>query len=430
MVRAPRLHRGGLGFESLSAYKNNSDYSGLFFYGIIHVMHHQIENEKLVLHQGVYKKSVSVADAVFMITGMTIGAGILGIPYVVAQVGLKIGLLYIIGFGLIMLALNLMIGEIAVRTRESLQIPGLVGKYLGKWPKFIVNIMIVFGSYGALLAYISGEGQSLANLFGGNPVIWSVVFWSIASTLVWRGLQTIKVAERILSLVVMTIICGLSIYILKDFEMASWAYTDFSKIFLPYGVILFALNGTPAIIEAHALLPKDNKSFKKALILGSLIPVGIYVLFALAVVGATGLQTTEIATIGLGQKFGQGIMVLSNVIAILAMSTGFIGSGIALKQNFIWDNKLNKYLAEFLVISVPIILFIVGVRQFITILSVAGGLIIGTEAIILVFVCFLARKKGNASASGYNLHHFWLLGVPVFLTFTWFTLRSFVNFLR
>src|SRR3989339_1824851 len=140
-----------------------------------------IENKKIILHQGVYKKPVSIGDAVFMITGMTIGAGVLGVPYVVAQVGLKIGIAYILILGLVMLSLNLMLGEIAVRTKESLQISGLVGKYLGKWPKYFINILIVFGAYGALLAYVAGEGQALSALFGGNPVVWSVVFWSIAS---------------------------------------------------------------------------------------------------------------------------------------------------------------------------------------------------------------------------------------------------------
>ena len=157
----------------------------------------QLQEKKIILHQGVYKPSASVADAVFMITGMTIGAGVLGIPYVVAQVGLKIGIAYILVLGLVMLALNLMLGEIAVRTNESLQIPGLVGKYLGKWAKLFLNIIIIFASYGALLAYIIGEGQSLSALFGGSPVVWSVVFWSIASAVVWRGLQTIKIAEKI-----------------------------------------------------------------------------------------------------------------------------------------------------------------------------------------------------------------------------------------
>ncbi len=389
-----------------------------------------MENKKIILHQGVYKKPVSIVDAVFMITGMTIGAGVLGVPYVVAQVGLKIGIAYILILGMVMLSLNLMLGEIAVRTKESLQIPGLVGKYLGKWPKYFINILIVFGSYGALLAYVAGEGQALSALFGGSPVVWSVVFWSIASVIVWKGLQTIKVVEKVLSFIVISIILGVSFYVLGDFQIANWAYTDLAHIFLPYGVILFALNGTPAIIEAHALLPQDQKSFKKALIFGSLIPVMVYVIFALAVVGATGLQTSEIATIGLGQKFGTGILVLSNIFAVLAMSAGFIGSGIALKQNFVWDNKINKVLAEFLVISVPIILFLMGLRQFITILSVAGGVVIGREAIMLVFTCWQAKRKGDIEDSKYGLHHFWLLAAVVFLTFTWFTLKSFIGFFK
>src|SRR3989338_6917087 len=289
-------------------------------------------SQKIILHQGVYKPSASVADAIFMITGMTIGAGVLGIPYVVAQVGLQTGIIYILALGLVMLALNLMLGEIAVRTNQSLQIPGLVGKYLGKWAKLFLNIIIVFASYGALLAYIICEGHSLSALFGGNPVMWSMVFWSLASVIVWRGLQTIKIVEKVLSIIVISIICGLSFYLLKDFKLANWVYYDLSKIFLPYGVILFALNGTAAVIEAHALLPRSQRHFRKALIIGSLIPIAVYILFALAVAGATGLQTSEVATIGLGAKFGKGVLVLGNIFAVLAMSTGFIGSGIALKQ--------------------------------------------------------------------------------------------------
>ncbi len=393
-------------------------------------MHHQIENQKLILHQGVYKKPASTADAVFMITGMTIGAGILGIPYVIAQVGLKIGLAYILIFGLVMLALNLMLGEVAIRAGEPLQIPGLVGKYLGKGPKYFMGILRIFGSYAALLAYISGAGQSLASLLGGSPVIWSVVFWGIGSVAVWKGLQTVKVVERVLSLVVMSIICGISLYIFKDFNPAGWSYINLHYIFLPYGVMLFALSGTAGVIEAHALLPQDQKSFRKALVIGTLIPMAIYALFAVAVVGATGLQTTEIATIGLGQKFGPVVVLFGNMFAILAMSTSFIGSGVVLKQGFVWDAKINRHAAQFLVVSVPLALFLLGVRQFITILSISGGLLVGVEAVLLVLVCWRARKKSDGNSSVYGLHHFWLLGVPVFLIFSWFTVQSVMGFLK
>ena len=42
-----------------------------------------IEDKQLVLHKGIYKPIATVPEAIFMITGMTIGAGVLGIPYVV-----------------------------------------------------------------------------------------------------------------------------------------------------------------------------------------------------------------------------------------------------------------------------------------------------------------------------------------------------------
>jgi len=73
------------------------------------------EEKPVVLHQGVFKHTATVGEAVFMITGMTIGAGILGLPYVVSQVGLIIGLIYIVVLGLVVMMLNLIIGEIAVR---------------------------------------------------------------------------------------------------------------------------------------------------------------------------------------------------------------------------------------------------------------------------------------------------------------------------
>ena len=102
-----------------------------------------IEEKQLVLHKGIYKPIASVSEAIFMITGMTIGAGVLGIPYVVAQVGLKIGLLYIVILGAVILAMNLMLGDIAVRTKEELQIPGLAGKYLGKWARYVLSVTII-----------------------------------------------------------------------------------------------------------------------------------------------------------------------------------------------------------------------------------------------------------------------------------------------
>lgn len=388
-----------------------------------------MDEKKLIFHKGVYKKIATTGEAVFIITGMTIGAGILGLPYVVAQVGLLAGLIYVICLGLVMLCLNLMIGEIAVRTKQNYQLPGFAGKYLGSWAKGILSITIVLSGFGTLLAYIIGEGQALSALFGGNPLWWSVFFWSVGSVIIWRGLQTIKKVEKVLSFVVMSIIVGLSIYLWPYMVPMNFYLPDISRIFLPFGVILFALHASPAIAEVHALLPGSQRRFKKAVIIGTVIPIFIYVLFALAVVGVSGGMTTEVATVGLGEIFGSGVLIVGNLFAVLAMGAAFMGMGMALKQTFVWDHKLPKWVADYFVIAIPLLLFLIGFRNFITVLSMVGGIFVGIEAIFMVLIFWKAKRYGDVDANRYGSKHFWLLVLPVFAVFTFAMVFSIVNLL-
>lgn len=384
----------------------------------------------VVLHKGVYKKTASTSQAVFMITGMTIGAGILGLPYVIARSGLLIGMCMIVAWGAVILSLNLMLGDVAVRTKGSFQIPGFAGKYLGNWAKIFLSILILSSGFGTLLAYIIGEGRALAEIFGGNPFFWSIVFWSIGSFFILKGLQTLKSVERITSISVIILITALVIFLLPKMESANLVYSNISNFFLPFGVILFAMHATPSIAEAHALLPGSKKRFKKAIIIGTLIPIFVYLLFSLAVVGYFGLNTTELATVGLGREFSHAFSIMTNVFAVLAMGTCFMGIGLALKQILVWDYKVSRHLAEFSIVIVPLILFLFGFRSFIQVLNVVGGLFIGLEAIMIVLICYMARKKGDLSGKRYGLNHFWLLAIPVLLFFATATIYSVINMLR
>ena len=387
-----------------------------------------LKNEPVVvLHQGVYKKTLGISSAVFMITGMTIGAGILGIPYVVAQVGLLVGLAYILFLGIVMLSLNLMVGEIAVRTKDSYQLPGLAGKYLGNWAKILMSIVVIFSGIGTLLAYLVGEGESLSGIFGGDPAWWTIIFWTFGSVLVWRGLQTVKVVEKVLSILVIGIILGLSLAFLPHVQVVNLNYFNWSKFFLPFGVILFALHAAPSIAEAHALLPNSQRHFRKALIVGTLIPIFVYIIFALAVVGVMGKETTEIATLGLGSKFGSWVRILANVFAVFAMGTGFMGLGIALKQTLVWDWKVSSFLATFLVILAPLTLFMAGFRSFVNILGVVGGLFLGVEAILMTLMYWKAKKVGDLPADRYSLP---AAGLLTFLVLAVFTVATVVSIIK
>lgn len=360
------------------------------------------DDTPVVLDQGIYKRTATTSEAVFMITGMAIGAGVLGVPYVVAQVGLSIGLAYIFFLGLVLLGLNLMIGELVTESGEKLQLPGLAGKYVGRFAKDLVSITLVCRSYGALLAYTVGEGLALSALFGGSSYTWSIIFWSVGSFCIWGGIERVKNIERYLSLAVIFLIVTISVVLLPSFHASEWNYTDFTQLMLPFGVILFALSATPAIAEAHALLPGEPRKFRRAVVWGSLIPVVVYIIFAFAVVGVNGLNTTPVATLGLGERFGSGMLLFASMFAIFAMCTGFMGVGTALRESLSWDHHMSKPLAKFLVIAVPLILFISGFQNFISILEVVGGVFIGIESMVMAVV-YTQMKRARHTLSAQSL---------------------------
>lgn len=385
---------------------------------------------RIVFHKGVYKKAATLSEAVFLITGVTIGAGILGLPYAIAQVGLGIGLIYIVALGVVMLLLNLMIGEVVAETKKPLQIAGLAEVYIGRWAGYLLVITTIIGSYGALVAYVVGEGETLQQILGGNNFWWSILFWVIGSVIVWRGLETAKRTQTIMGLGVIGIIILLSLFILPHGSGKNISYTNWTQLFFPFGVILFALHGAPAIAEVKALLPGQPRTFRKALIIGTIIPIIVYLLFVTAVVSIGGMGTAEIATITLGTRFGRGVILASNIFAIIAMGTAYVGLGIALKQTFTWDLKWSQRISNIATIGIPIVLFILGLRSFITIINVVGGVFISLEAILTIVIYWRARRKIRTVPQGFGFHHMWLVMIPVLVVFAFMGVWSIIGLIK
>ena len=81
-------------------------------------------------------KNKNLFEAVATLVGFVVGAGILGLPFVFSRAGFWTGVLNVIVIGAAVLVLNLMLGEISLRTKQSHQLSGYASKYLGhKWKK-------------------------------------------------------------------------------------------------------------------------------------------------------------------------------------------------------------------------------------------------------------------------------------------------------
>lgn len=336
-------------------------------------------------------------SAIATLIGTTIGAGILAVPYVVNQAGLILGLTEILIIGLAIIVLNLYMGEITLRFREKHQLSGYAEKILGKTGKELMVIAMIVTIYGALTAYIMGVGISLGAVFGANPAFFSIIFFIIGAFVIHNGLKMVEKTELVL-MIGMLITVGViifSAFFSGKVNPANFTQNNFGNILLPFGVILFAFLGEAAIPEMRLELEKNKKLFKKAIIASGVISILIYTLFAIAVVGVTGEQTTEVATVGLGQAFGQGMLVFANLFAAIAMSTSFIALGLALKQVYEFDFGMSRTLAWALTVSLPIGLFLMGALSFITIIGVVGGIAGGIQGILIINMHRKAKKKGD-----------------------------------
>ncbi|MBU1131781.1 hypothetical protein KKC32_00825 [Patescibacteria group bacterium] len=354
-------------------------------------------------------KKIYFAEAVATLIGTIIGAGVLSLPFAIAAVGLIPGLILLCVLGSVVLITNLMVAEIILRTRARHQLAGYAKKYLGSRFYKLQTFNLVIGGFGALLAYIIGEGAILSSLLGGDKFVYSLIFFAAAAIVLFFGLNAVKVFELWLVVgfvIVIMVIWGASG---GAIDISNYNYIDLSQWFIPYGVILFAMSGAASVVTMREILKQEERQLKKAVVLGTIIPIIIYIIFACIVIGVTGRNTTEVATVGLGNVIGPYMIIFGNLFAFFAIGTSFLTIGLIIRDFFHLDLKLSKFSSWIITMSVPLILFLAGIRDFIETIGIVGGFTVGFTSIIIIFTFWQAKKKGDR-APEFSLPKFKIAG--------------------
>jgi len=351
--------------------------------------------------------------AVATLFGTTIGAGIFALPYVFIKSGFWLTLFYFVLLGTAVLLLNLMYGEVTLRTNDSHRLPGYVVKYLGRFWRPAVVFSEVVGISGALLLYLILGGQFLAlifqDLWGGSYALYVFIFWFVFALGIIRGLKLMGAVEFLLNAVLLCVLLlivfrGVPFFKVENFSAVNWA-----NYFLPYGIILFAISGGVAIPEMKEQLVVSQKQLlKAAIIIGTLSSVLIAVIFGSIVGGISGAATSADALSGLKIVFGSGFLKLMALFGFLVIATSFLVLGVYLKEVFQFDFNIKKQLAGLLAILIPIGGFLLGLHSFIRIIEFLGAVTVPLSSLIIVLVFKAAKRKGEREPE-YNLK----LGRPV-----------------
>lgn len=340
-------------------------------------------------------------EAFATLIGTVVGAGILGAPYVIAKAGFLTGLLAIIIVGFAVTLMHLYLGEIVLRTKGKHQLTGYAEKYLGKKGKYFMTLSMMIGIYGALLIYYIGISNVMHALFGINKTLSMFIFFAVLSIPIYYGLRAVEKSETYFAFIPIIFLLIIFTILAPKITQANYMNFDGTKLFLPFGVLLFAFLGTAAIPEMNQEL-KNKRKIKEVLLVGFIFIALIYSLFAFSVVGSVSLAQFEsfppnerIATIVLGSVVGKTMFILGNLFALFAMSTSFMALGLALKEMYQFDYRIKNWLAWALTCIIPLIIALGNFADITTYMGVAGTLAGGIEAIMIVSMLKNAKLHGQ-----------------------------------
>jgi len=333
--------------------------------------------------------------------GTIVGAGIFGIPYVISRSGVVPGVFYFLFLGGIVTLLHLFYGEICLRTTEKHRIVGYAYKYLGVWGRVLASLALVFVIGGTLLAYLILAGEFLKIIFSPflslSPSVFSLLFLALCVFFISQGRQLITKMEFFLTLGLVGVVALVLAFALPHFQVSNLSLFDLKNAFLPYGVILFTLIGFEAIPEIATFL-RDAKAkvrLDKVILAATSFAAVLSFVFAFSVVGISGVTTSSDAFSGLSPFVGNRVIMMGAFFGVLSILSSFLVLGNYLKNSLRHDFAVPTGLAIVLTALIPLVPFVIGIREFIGVIGIVGVYIGVVEGLLIIRMFQKARTTGD-----------------------------------
>ena len=292
-------------------------------------------------------KSQTLGSAL-LIAGTSIGAGMLALPLVSAATGLWEGLLLMFAIWVLAAYGGLLIAEACRACPEAENIHGVVGQLLGKKGQAIAVVAMLFLYYSLCAAYIAGGASQLNSILLGAGI--QLPYWIIAllvtvlvGLVILAGTALVDICNRVMffSMMVLMVVILVSLFPHAHIKNLAPESGDF-KIGLAALPILYTSFGyhvmVPTVVRYVEGCPAK---FRKALLIGSLLPFILYTFWNLSTVGTlSSVYVRELVTrpdsvsslttaVGQVSSFAHFGLVIS-LFAGLALATSFLGVALGL----------------------------------------------------------------------------------------------------
>ncbi len=341
-------------------------------------------------HQG------SIFGGVLLVSGCCIGAGMLGLPVLSAMAGFQPSIAMFLISWLFMTCTGLLLLEVNLWFHDEVNIISMAGRTLGFLGKCVAWSLFLFLFYCLMVAYVAGSGELCVDLFQQfsgvaiSPWIGSLFFTGVLGILLYIGTRAIDHFNRLLMVgliatYVALVILGGSHVNGKLLEHQDWAL---APLVLPVMIVSFGFHNLVPSLATY--LNRDVKRLKRTIVIGSSIPLFIYLVWEWLILGLAPIEGPggfrellsegQLATHALKSVVGiSWIVNIAQYFAFFALITSFVTVALSFVDFLIDGLQLKKkpagrLIACFLALTPPFLFALMHPGVFLTALNYAGGI--------------------------------------------------------
>lgn len=329
--------------------------------------------------------------AILLVSGTTIGAAMLALPVVTGLAGFFPTALLFILFWAFMLFTALLILEVNLWFPKSSNMISMAKSTLGTWGEIIAWGAYLYLLYALMTAYLAGSGPivndfidtaagiDLPNWIGYAPLILLFLYF------VFKGAHGVDAVNRWLMVALAAAFALMVGLILPEVSLSNLAHSDFKALPLAVSVTATSFGFHIIIPSLTTYLNRDVKEIKKALVIGSLIPLAIYLIWEVVSLGVIPLESLKQGYL----EGANGVRLLTETIdrpllemiarafAFFAIVTSFLGVSLSLADCLADGLNMREWghpswLVDVLTIVPPLAIVAVNPRAFLTALEYAG----------------------------------------------------------
>lgn len=341
------------------------------------------------------RRKNKIVGGVLLVAGTATGAGMLALPVSTGMAGFFPSLVLFLIYWCYMTYTAFLMLEVNLWLGEGTNMISMARRTLGRGGRAVSWLIYLFLLYALTTAYIAGSAPIVMDAFqaltGMTIPEWvgAIPLFMIFGLFVYKGMHSVDWVNRLLMIGLVVAYCLLVIFLTPHVDKKLLSHIDMKYALMGVSVVATSFGFHIIIPSLVHYLHSDVAKLKKVLILGSIIPLVVYISWEFLALGIIPIDGVH----GLRQGYLDGsngahlltsfldnaaIAMVARFFSFFAIVTSFLGVSMSL-SDFLADGfrikktRSGRILLYLMTFIPPLLITLIDPRAFLSALEYAGA---------------------------------------------------------